>query len=180
VRYPGCKPAYTRLRIQTCSKQTICPATSPTDAEVSPFAFGSAWVRADFHLHTKADKEFHYAGAENDFIGEYVERLNKAQIGLGVITNHNKFNADEFKAAKTSTQRRHRTFAECRIVAITPDLRLELRGSGQLTNPRQGLELAALIARVSMKREMYLAAQEAEREAQPVQRRSLESSPSQG
>lgn len=60
-------------------------------------------------------------------------------------------------------------------LSITPDLRLELRGSGQLTSPLQGLELAALITRVSMKREMYLAAQEAERE-QANQRRPMATS----
>jgi hypothetical protein len=67
---------------------------------VTPFANGTAWVRADFHLHTKADKEFKYDGADNAFAEAYVERLKAANIGLGVITNHNKFNADEFKALR--------------------------------------------------------------------------------
>src|SRR6266851_10054209 len=70
------------------------------EADVTPFAYGSEWVRADFHLHTKADKEFKYTGPENDFVAGYVEGLKKAQIGLGVITNHNKFNAEEFKALR--------------------------------------------------------------------------------
>lgn len=68
--------------------------------EQSPFAHGSAWVRADFHLHTKADKEFAYAGDENSFVTDYVAALKKAGIGLGIITNHNKFDADEFKALR--------------------------------------------------------------------------------
>jgi len=68
--------------------------------ETSPFAYGSAWVRADFHLHTKADKEFKYGGKENSFVGAYVDALKKAGIGLAVITNHNKFDADEFKAIR--------------------------------------------------------------------------------
>lgn len=64
------------------------------------FAHGTAWVRADFHLHTKADKEFKYEGDENAFVGAYVEALKKAGIGLGVITNHNKFDVDEFKSLR--------------------------------------------------------------------------------
>ncbi len=68
--------------------------------EAQPFAYGTDWIRADFHLHTKADKEFKYSGAENDFVAAYVDGLKKATIGLGVITNHNKFNLDEFKALR--------------------------------------------------------------------------------
>jgi predicted ATPase len=71
-----------------------------TRADATPFAYGSAWVRADFHLHTKADKEFAYAGPENDFVASYVTGLAKAGIGLGVITNHNKFDPEEFKALR--------------------------------------------------------------------------------
>jgi chromosome segregation protein len=68
--------------------------------EQGPFAHGSAWVRADFHLHTKADKEFKYDGDENAFVGAYIGALKKAGIGLAAITNHNKFDADEFKALR--------------------------------------------------------------------------------
>jgi len=71
-----------------------------TEADATPFAHGSAWVRADFHLHTKVDKEFDYHGPENDFAAAYVAALKKANIGLGVITNHNKFGLDEFKALR--------------------------------------------------------------------------------
>ena len=71
-----------------------------TEADASPFAYGSDWVRADFHLHTRADKEFKYTGVDNDFVAGYVERLKNAKIGLGVITNHNKFNFEEFKALR--------------------------------------------------------------------------------
>jgi chromosome segregation protein len=67
---------------------------------INPFHNGSSWLRADFHLHTKSDKEFSYDGDENSFIAEYVERLKIAKIGIGVITNHNKFNIDEFKALR--------------------------------------------------------------------------------
>jgi chromosome segregation protein len=66
----------------------------------SPFDHGSRWIRADFHLHTKADKEFIYEGIENEFAKSYVEAVAKADIRLGVITNHNKFDAEEFKALR--------------------------------------------------------------------------------
>jgi chromosome segregation protein len=74
----------------------------PDDAAIAitPFSNGTAWIRTDFHLHTKADKEFKYDGADNAFVEAYVERLKTADIGIGVITNHNKFNTDEFKALR--------------------------------------------------------------------------------
>jgi chromosome segregation protein len=62
------------------------------------FTHGSTWVRADFHLHTVADKEFSYSGDANNFLSEYIAALKKADIRVGVITNHNKFSRDEFKA----------------------------------------------------------------------------------
>ncbi len=62
------------------------------------FNNGAKWVRADFHLHTKADKKwFKYAGEENNFIKEYIKQLKDENIGIGVITNHNKFDKDEYK-----------------------------------------------------------------------------------
>ncbi|MEZ4528476.1 MAG: hypothetical protein R2941_21390 [Desulfobacterales bacterium] len=61
------------------------------------FKNGSTWIRADFHLHTKADREFVYSGEENSFVREYVAALNNAGIRMGVICNHNKFDKDEFK-----------------------------------------------------------------------------------
>lgn len=64
------------------------------------FLHGSQWVRADFHLHTRMDKEFTYQGEENSFVAEYIAKLKKQDIRLGVITNHNKFDIDEFKALK--------------------------------------------------------------------------------
>lgn len=62
------------------------------------FKHGSVWLKADFHLHTKADKEFKYTGEDNAFAGEYVAELKLQGIGVGVITNHNKFDKDEFSA----------------------------------------------------------------------------------
>jgi len=64
------------------------------------FKHGSIWTRADFHLHTKADKEFLYSGEENAFVTSYIEGLKQASIGVGVISNHNKFDAGEFKALR--------------------------------------------------------------------------------
>lgn len=61
------------------------------------FLNGSRWLKADFHLHTRADKEFTYQGEENSYLNDYVDALLDARIQLGVITNHNKFNLDEFK-----------------------------------------------------------------------------------
>ncbi len=60
------------------------------------FENGATWLRADFHLHTKADKEFSYTGNENDFCRLYVEKLKEQNINTGVITNHNKFDKNEF------------------------------------------------------------------------------------
>lgn len=58
------------------------------------------WIRADFHLHTRADKEFKYTGEANGFVNDYVKGLKQAGIRLGVITNHNKFELGEFKALR--------------------------------------------------------------------------------
>ncbi len=62
------------------------------------FKNGATWCKADFHLHTKSDKEFKYDG--KNFESDYIENLEKANIKIGIITNHNKFNYDEFKELK--------------------------------------------------------------------------------
>jgi ABC-type lipoprotein export system ATPase subunit len=64
------------------------------------FRNGSSWLRADFHLHTKADKEFAYPGADEDFVNDYVNKLVERDIKVGLITNHNKFEKDEFSALR--------------------------------------------------------------------------------
>jgi len=64
------------------------------------FENGATWLRADFHLHTKADKEFSYTDNENDFCRLYVEKLKEQNINVGVITNHNKFDKNEFVALR--------------------------------------------------------------------------------
>lgn len=69
------------------------------------FKNGSAWVRADLHLHTNADKEFKYDGEENEFINAYVQQMREAGISIGAITNHNKFDLGEFKALRAKARK---------------------------------------------------------------------------
>ncbi len=64
------------------------------------FRNGATWVRTDFHLHTIADKEFNYNGNLNDFNKEYVASLRDSEVKVGIITNHNKFDLNEFKDLK--------------------------------------------------------------------------------
>jgi hypothetical protein len=70
------------------------------------FRNGAAWLRADFHLHTKADKEFIYSDDEKDYCSNYVEGLAKAEIRVGVITNHNKFDFAEFKSLRSTAKKK--------------------------------------------------------------------------
>ena len=70
------------------------------------FENGAQWIRADFHLHTRADREFKYSGEDNVYNSHYVEALEKAGIRLGVITNHNKFDLEEFKALRKTAQKK--------------------------------------------------------------------------
>ena len=69
------------------------------------FAHGGRWVRADFHLHTRRDKEFKDVGTERDFVARYVVALKQADIRVGVIANHNKFDRDEFKALRKTARK---------------------------------------------------------------------------
>ncbi|HCQ3905493.1 TPA: TrlF family AAA-like ATPase [Escherichia coli] len=68
------------------------------------FENGSCWVKVDFHLHTRADKEFRYAGESDRYIRDYVSALKAAEVGVGVITNHNKFDPGEFKALRKAAR----------------------------------------------------------------------------
>lgn len=69
------------------------------------FDTGLELVKADFHLHTKKDKEFSYIGELNNYIKSYIAALKQANIGVGVITNHNKFDRDEYKAIRKCANR---------------------------------------------------------------------------
>ena len=71
------------------------------------FENGIEYIRADFHLHTRKDKEFKYTGEENDFVKLYVQGLIDAGIGIGVITNHNKFDENEYKAIRKSAKKQN-------------------------------------------------------------------------
>lgn len=67
------------------------------EKEFEIFKNGSTWLRADFHLHTKADKEFVYQGQDSSFVSDYVKQLKRQNIGIATITNHNKFHFKEYK-----------------------------------------------------------------------------------
>jgi predicted ATPase len=73
--------------------------------ECSVFERGSVWLRADFHLHTKADKEFKYSGEESYYNSYYIEALKNAGIQVGLISNHNKFDMEEFKALRKTAMK---------------------------------------------------------------------------
>ncbi len=77
--------------------------TSTNDKQ---FPRGAEWVRVDFHLHTKADKEFKYSGDENYYNSAYVDAMENAGIRLGVITNHNKFDFEEFKSLRATARKK--------------------------------------------------------------------------
>ncbi len=64
------------------------------------FISGADWIKADFHLHTKSDKEFDYQEEENNFIKKYVQKLKEEEIQLAVITNHNKFDFLQYKGLR--------------------------------------------------------------------------------
>lgn len=69
------------------------------------FETGLQYIRADFHLHTHKDKEFKYAGDQNSFVKDYIGGLKIAGIVLGVITNHNKFDKDEYVAIRKAAKK---------------------------------------------------------------------------
>lgn len=72
---------------------------------ISMFESGLQYVRADFHLHTLKDKEFTYSGESTSFVGDYVSALKNASINVGIITNHNKFDIEEYKAIRKAAKK---------------------------------------------------------------------------
>ncbi len=71
------------------------------------FEHGSKWVRADFHLHTAAADEFNQRGIlPTTYAEDFVNRLHTRDIRLAIITNHNKFDKQEFLALKASAEQR--------------------------------------------------------------------------
>lgn len=87
------------------------------------FEHGLEWERADFHLHTHKDKEFKYLGDEHSFVNEYIDKLFSEKITIGVITNHNKFDEDEYKALRKAGKKRN--------ILILPGVELSVKeGNG--------------------------------------------------
>jgi len=74
--------------------------------ETDVFQQGATWLRADFHLHTQADREFSYTGEANYYSSRYIDALEKAGIRVGVITNHNKFDKAEFVALRKTAEKK--------------------------------------------------------------------------
>lgn len=76
------------------------------DTELPAFDRGAEWVRADFHLHTIKDlgqsRKFRieFAGRENDFAKEWIGKLKNERIRIGVVTNHNGFDREEYKCLR--------------------------------------------------------------------------------
>lgn len=83
------------------------------------FISGTEWIRADFHLHTRADKEFSYTGDDDRFISDYVDKLKKEGIKLGVITNHNKFDLEEYRGLKRKAKKEN--------ITILPGVELSIK-----------------------------------------------------
>ena len=71
------------------------------------FENGSVWLRTDFHLHTIKDKEFTRINNENDFVKLFIDKLAAEDIGIGIITNHNKFDKDEYKALRKEAKQKN-------------------------------------------------------------------------
>ena len=85
-----------------------------TSTNAKPFPSGAEWVRADFHLHTLKDpgasrRPFReeYGGENesghakaNSFPKDWIGRLKNEQIRVAVVTNHNHFDRDEYKALR--------------------------------------------------------------------------------
>ena len=69
------------------------------------FINGSTWFKADFHLHTKSDKQFDYCG--DDFCSDYINALVGKDVNLGVITNHNKFIKEEYKQLRDAAKKQN-------------------------------------------------------------------------
>jgi predicted ATPase len=86
------------------------------------FYEGAQWIRTDFHLHTRADREFTFTGDDNFYNSNYVDALEKAGIRLGIITNHNKFDFDEFRALRKTAQKKW--------IALLPGVELSVGDNG--------------------------------------------------
>ena len=70
------------------------------------FKNGSKFIRFDCHLHTVADKEFKYEGEDNQFINDFVDKLDNEGISVGIITTHNKFDYNQYRAIKREANKK--------------------------------------------------------------------------
>ena len=89
----------------------------------SVFERGSTWLRSDFHLHTKADKEFNYSGEEDYYYSNYIERLKNTGIHVGLICNHNKFDLDEFNALCKTAKNQDIFYLDIKLASQQNNLR---------------------------------------------------------
>lgn len=89
-----------------------------SNSKPTAFEQGAQWIRADFHLHTRADREFRYTGDDSYYNSDYVSALEKARIRLGVITNHNKFDYAEFRALRKTARKKN--------IALLPGVELSV------------------------------------------------------
>lgn len=83
------------------------------------FKHGSTWLKADFHLHTRTDKEFKYSGDEDYYISSYIDKLEESDIQIGVIANHNKFDLQEFTTLRNAAIKRE--------ICLYPGIELSVR-----------------------------------------------------
>lgn len=89
------------------------------------FENGSEIVRIDCHLHTEKDKEFSYTGDPDWYVSNYVEALEAQNIKIGIITNHNKFDLDEYKKIKKAASKKS--------ILILPGVELSVKeGAGSV------------------------------------------------
>lgn len=107
-----------------------------TSTADKPFPRGAEWVRADFHLHTLKDpgasrKPFReeYGGVdENDhpkvnrFPKDWIGRLTQEHIRVAVITNHNHFDREEYRAL--------RQLGEKEGILVLPGVELAIKDGG--------------------------------------------------
>jgi chromosome segregation protein len=84
----------------------LSPMSQTNQIPEADFPYGAEWVRVDFHLHTAADREFRYEGDSAYYHSNYVDALAKAGIRVGVITNRNKFDFEEFKALRSAAKKK--------------------------------------------------------------------------
>lgn len=91
------------------------------------FRHGATWVRADFHIHTIAEahtsrKKFRqeWLGKEDRFVGAFLDQLEKEEIRIACITNHDSLEYSEYKAIAKE--------ARSRNILVLPGIELSVQG----------------------------------------------------